>query len=105
MSADAAACGWPSVFRATRGCIAGTRVSRSQRSIRARVDILGFPGTTPDDKVEKTIEALRDIDAEILCPMHCTGMQAIAAIARAFPGRFVFNCAGTELVLEARRGS
>jgi 7,8-dihydropterin-6-yl-methyl-4-(beta-D-ribofuranosyl)aminobenzene 5'-phosphate synthase len=61
---------------------------------------LGFPGT-PEEKVDKTIEALRDIDPEIVCPMHCTGMQAIAAIGRAFPDRFVFNCTGTELTIDA----
>lgn len=59
---------------------------------------LGFPGT-PEHKLDKTIEALRDIDADVLCPMHCTGMHAITAIGRAFPDRFLLNCTGTTLEL------
>jgi len=61
---------------------------------------LGFPGT-PATKVEQTIAGLRDVQPELICPMHCTGIGAIAAIRDAFPDRFVLNCTGTELTLEA----
>lgn len=61
---------------------------------------LGFPGT-PQSKTEKTIEALKDIDVELLCPMHCTGMQAMMDIRAAIPDRFLLNCTGTQVVLEA----
>lgn len=55
---------------------------------------LGFPGT-PEAKTERTIEALREMDVELLCPMHCTGMQAMMRIREAFPDRFLLNCTGT----------
>jgi len=61
---------------------------------------LGFPGT-PESKTEKTIEALRDLDVELLCPMHCTGMQAMMQLKAAFPDRFLLNCTGTAVVIEA----
>jgi 7,8-dihydropterin-6-yl-methyl-4-(beta-D-ribofuranosyl)aminobenzene 5'-phosphate synthase len=61
---------------------------------------LGFPGT-PEDKTDKTIEALRDIEVELLCPMHCTGMRAIMELARAFPDGFLLNCTGTRTFIEA----
>ena len=63
---------------------------------------LGFPGT-PDVKTERTIEALRDIDVEILCPMHCTGMRAMMEIARAFPDRFLMNCTGARVTFGSAR--
>ena len=61
---------------------------------------LGFPGT-PESKTEKTIEALKEMGVELLCPMHCTGMQAMMQIRTAFPDRFLLNCTGTEVVVEA----
>lgn len=65
---------------------------------------LGFPGI-PWAKTEKTIEALREIEVELLCPMHCTGMEAMMAIARAFPDEFLLNCTGAAVRLEGNRGS
>jgi 7,8-dihydropterin-6-yl-methyl-4-(beta-D-ribofuranosyl)aminobenzene 5'-phosphate synthase len=63
---------------------------------------LGFPGI-PEAKTEKTIEALREIGVELLCPMHCTGMRAMMEIARAFPSEFVLNCTGTRVHLPQPR--
>lgn len=61
---------------------------------------LGFPGT-PESKTAKTIEAFRDIDIQLLCPMHCTGMRAIMDLARAFPDAFILNCTGTKAFVSA----
>ena len=61
---------------------------------------LGFPGT-PEAKTVKTIEALKDIDVGLLCPMHCTGMQAMMDIRAAIPDRFLLNCTGTQVVIDA----
>ncbi len=61
---------------------------------------LGFPGI-PDAKTDRTIEALQDISPELICPMHCTGMRAMMRIAEAFEGRFLLNCTGARLELDA----
>jgi len=61
---------------------------------------LGFPGT-PESKTERTINALREINAEVLCPMHCTGMQAMMQIRESFPDAFLLNCTGTTVVVKA----
>ena len=61
---------------------------------------LGFPGT-PESKTEKTIESLREMGVELMCPMHCTGMQAMMDLKRAFPDRFLLNCTGTTVVIDA----
>jgi 7,8-dihydropterin-6-yl-methyl-4-(beta-D-ribofuranosyl)aminobenzene 5'-phosphate synthase len=60
---------------------------------------LGFPGT-PAAKTGKTIEALRDIDVEVLCPMHCTGMAAMMEIARELPDSFLMNCTGSRVFFD-----
>ena len=57
---------------------------------------LGFGG---GDKLPRTIEALRGFDLEVLAPSHCTGFSAAAALAAEFPGRFVENSVGTEIIL------
>jgi 7,8-dihydropterin-6-yl-methyl-4-(beta-D-ribofuranosyl)aminobenzene 5'-phosphate synthase len=61
---------------------------------------LGFPGT-PESKTERTIEALRDLEVELLCPMHCTGMAATMELARAFPETFLLNCVGAQVPIAA----
>lgn len=60
---------------------------------------LGFPGT-PEEKTARTIEALSDIEPEILCPMHCTGQAAAARIASAFPRSYLLNCTGTRVFFD-----
>jgi len=59
---------------------------------------LGFPGI-PESKTERTIEALKEIGVELLCPMHCTGMRAMMEIARAFPDQFLLNCTGSRVFI------
>ena len=44
------------------------------------------------ERMEQTIEALRELDVERLGPAHCTGAKATAQLAAAFPGR-CFSCA------------
>lgn len=61
---------------------------------------LGFPGT-PNTKTEQTIEALKEMDVELLCPMHCTGMEAMMQLRASFPDRFLLNCTGTQVVIKA----
>ncbi|MDQ0676027.1 7,8-dihydropterin-6-yl-methyl-4-(beta-D-ribofuranosyl)aminobenzene 5'-phosphate synthase [Pseudarthrobacter siccitolerans] len=61
---------------------------------------LGFPGS-PKAKTEKTIQALKDLDVEVIAPSHCTGMEAIMDIARAIPGRFLLNVTGSAVSLQA----
>lgn len=42
---------------------------------------LGFP-TTPDENVDKTVEALREMGVGSIVPMHCSGMKAHAQFAQ-----------------------
>jgi 7,8-dihydropterin-6-yl-methyl-4-(beta-D-ribofuranosyl)aminobenzene 5'-phosphate synthase len=60
---------------------------------------LGFPGV-PFSKTEKTIEVFTDMAIDVVCPMHCTGLRAIAEMARSLPEAYILNCSTTRLVLD-----
>lgn len=57
-------------------------------------------GTAFAPIVEDTIEALREINPEIIIPMHCTGWQSTHRLAEAFPKAFILNSVGTTFILE-----
>ncbi len=57
---------------------------------------LGFGGKV---KLQKTVDALRSFDLEILAPCHCTGFAAASALAATYPDQFVNNSVGTEIEL------
>jgi 7,8-dihydropterin-6-yl-methyl-4-(beta-D-ribofuranosyl)aminobenzene 5'-phosphate synthase len=46
-------------------------------------------------QVDKTIQALREMDIQWLGVSHCTGLPVAARLAAEFEGRFFFNSAGT----------
>lgn len=49
--------------------------------------------------IEETIAALKQIQPEIIVPMHCTGFTAIAKMAKAFPDAFILNSVGSKFTL------
>ncbi len=52
-----------------------------------------------EDKLQRTIAALQDIDPDILAPTHCTGFHAIAALSSAFAAKFVYLTGGHRLLV------
>ena len=50
--------------------------------------------------IQPTIDALLDINPEVVVPEHCSGWSATSRIAQAMPDAFVQNTVGTTLVLE-----
>lgn len=47
-----------------------------------------------EKRIEPTLEALKQINPELLVPSHCTGWRALYAIREEFPDAFVFNSVG-----------
>ncbi|MEM2108121.1 MAG: MBL fold metallo-hydrolase [Candidatus Bathyarchaeia archaeon] len=47
-----------------------------------------------ESRIQPTIEALRQINPELIVPSHCTGWKAMCAIAEALPEAFVWNSVG-----------
>jgi 7,8-dihydropterin-6-yl-methyl-4-(beta-D-ribofuranosyl)aminobenzene 5'-phosphate synthase len=52
------------------------------------------------DRIRQTIEALRELQPELLVPIHCTGGHAVAELSRAFGERLRYAHAGSELRFE-----
>lgn len=48
-----------------------------------------------EEQIQKTVQALKEMDVRWLGVSHCTGLEVAARLAGEFPGRFFFNSAGT----------
>jgi 7,8-dihydropterin-6-yl-methyl-4-(beta-D-ribofuranosyl)aminobenzene 5'-phosphate synthase len=48
-------------------------------------------------RMQNTVEALRKYDVQKIMLSHCTGVQAYAELARAFPGRCSWSPSGTKI--------
>ncbi len=55
-----------------------------------------------EERIERTVEALKEYDPEMLVPMHCTGFRAKSAIASHLKGSFRELHAGESLEISSR---
>ncbi len=53
------------------------------------------------ERLQKSIEALRRYDVQLIGPAHCTGMRAAAAIMNTWPERFVQLMTGSRVVISS----
>lgn len=62
----------------------------------------GFHLATPvfEPSIPPTVEALRELDPQVVAPTHCTGWRAIHALAAAFPDAFIPGSVGTRYVFQ-----
>jgi 7,8-dihydropterin-6-yl-methyl-4-(beta-D-ribofuranosyl)aminobenzene 5'-phosphate synthase len=51
-------------------------------------------GKTFENRIQPTIEALQQINPDLIVPSHCTGWKAMCAMAEAFPRAFAWNSVG-----------
>ncbi len=49
--------------------------------------------------IEDTIAAFREMDLNVIVPMHCTGWKAIGQFSEAFPAAFILNSVGSRFTL------
>ena len=49
--------------------------------------------------IEKTVDALKEFNPEVIVPMHCTGWNAVKRLADTFPGAFTLNSVGSKFIL------
>jgi 7,8-dihydropterin-6-yl-methyl-4-(beta-D-ribofuranosyl)aminobenzene 5'-phosphate synthase len=54
-----------------------------------------------EERIGQSVEGLTELDPDLIVPMHCTGLATIDALQDRFPGRVIYNSAGTRYVLEA----
>ena len=50
---------------------------------------------------EATIEGLKQMEPEVVMPMHCTGWRAIQKFQKEFASNFVLNSVGSKLTLSS----
>ncbi len=48
--------------------------------------------------IPSTVDAMRELDPQVIVPTHCTGWKAVHAFAAAMPQAFVQNSVGTRYV-------
>ncbi len=64
---------------------------------------LGGPAFEPI--IKPTVEALAELDPEIIIPAHCTGWRAAYTLAEAMPHAFIPNSVGSRLELRNGQGA
>jgi 7,8-dihydropterin-6-yl-methyl-4-(beta-D-ribofuranosyl)aminobenzene 5'-phosphate synthase len=52
----------------------------------------------PDDIIDKTVAAMKEINPDYLIPMHCTGFRAMMAVQRDMPQKLIMPSTGTRVV-------
>lgn len=50
---------------------------------------------------EDTVAAIKEMNPEVVMPMHCTGWKAMQRFSKEFPSSFVLNSVGSKLMLAA----
>ena len=88
-------CGHAGIINIIRNAQALTGIQQ----IYAVVGGFHLSGNLFRDRIAPTIAALKDIGPRWLVPGHCTGWEAIHAIARELPEAFIPNSGGTTLAL------
>ncbi|MDD2497043.1 MAG: MBL fold metallo-hydrolase [Desulfitobacteriaceae bacterium] len=56
-------------------------------------------GPASEERLEKTIKDLKEINVEKIGVSHCTGFKASSRLANLFPDKFFLNNAGTRITL------
>jgi 7,8-dihydropterin-6-yl-methyl-4-(beta-D-ribofuranosyl)aminobenzene 5'-phosphate synthase len=79
------------------GIVNTVRYAREISGVERVWAILGGFHLAPaeDDEIERTIEAIAELEPHVVVPSHCTGFRAMAEFARQMPEQFVLGAVGT----------
>jgi 7,8-dihydropterin-6-yl-methyl-4-(beta-D-ribofuranosyl)aminobenzene 5'-phosphate synthase len=82
------------------GVINSVRAAQKASGIQKVHAIIGgfHLAPAPDEIVAKTVAAFKDIDADYVIPMHCSGVNMIMAVHMAMPKKLVMPSTGTRVV-------
>ncbi|MEM3727681.1 MAG: MBL fold metallo-hydrolase [Candidatus Bathyarchaeia archaeon] len=64
------------------------------KKVHAIIGGFHLSGRECEERIGKTVEALKQLKPELVAPMHCTGWRGAFAIAGAMPEAFVWNSVG-----------
>lgn len=79
------------------GIINTIRYAQQITGTRKVYAVLGgfhLAGREFENRIEPTLEVLKQINPELIMPSHCTGWRALCAISKKLPDAFVFNSVG-----------
>lgn len=60
---------------------------------------LHLSGAFFETVIERTVDALKEINPEVIVRMHCTGWNAVKRLADTFPGAFTLNSVRSKFIL------
>ena len=88
---------------AHRGIISTLYHAQQLTGVRAIHAVIGGAHLVDasEERIQKTIAALKELNIQRLGLCHCTGLPAVALIAHEFGDKFFFNSAGNILDLTA----
>ncbi|MGB9684100.1 MAG: MBL fold metallo-hydrolase [Candidatus Bathyarchaeales archaeon] len=70
------------------------RQTAGNAKIHAIIGGFHLSGKECEERIDKTVEALKHLNPKIVVPMHCTGWRGAFAIAKAMAKAFVWNSVG-----------
>jgi 7,8-dihydropterin-6-yl-methyl-4-(beta-D-ribofuranosyl)aminobenzene 5'-phosphate synthase len=75
-----------------------TKITQNER-VHAVLGGFHLAGPGCEAKTEKTIRELKQLNPEIIIPMHCSSWYSIVKMYRELPDSFILNSVGTMLRL------
>lgn len=69
--------------------------------IHAVIGGFHLTGTTPVEKIKRTVAEMQRIQPDYIIPTHCTGLKAMKFFADAMPENFILNAVGTKFTFTA----
>ena len=87
---------------AHRGIVNTIQHARNITGVNTVHTVIGGTHLYPkkDFQIEKTIQALQELDVQHIGVSHCTGFKAAMKLSEAFGDRFFLNNAGTVRTIE-----
>jgi 7,8-dihydropterin-6-yl-methyl-4-(beta-D-ribofuranosyl)aminobenzene 5'-phosphate synthase len=86
---------------AHRGIVNTVRQAQKMTGIEKVHAVIGgfhLSGAKPE-LIQRTIADIKAVRPDYIVPIHCTGFEAITAIAREMPDQFILNTSGTRYII------
>lgn len=71
-----------------------------QKKVHAVIGGFHLSGPAMAPNVDPTIEKLKEIGMDVLCPMHCTGFDIISRLSKELPDSFIQSSVGSTILLK-----
>ncbi len=69
--------------------------------IHAVIGGFHLTGTTPMEKIHRTVDEMKSLGPDFIIPTHCTGLRAMKQFYDAMPENFILNAVGSKFTFSA----